>query len=170
MNPANERWETIEGFPNYMISSESRVLNKSTLRMKSICFNKRFKFRYVRLHKDGHSVNVPIYRLKAIAFIPNPLNKREVNHKYGDRLDEDLSALEWATPKENMKHSFDTGLAKGQFKKGTDHQFAKLSIVDIYSIRSLRESGMKYADIGKIYGITADHAHRVAKRKQHANV
>lgn len=171
MNLANEKWETIRDFPNYMISSESRVLNKTTLKMKSICYNKRFRFRYVRLHKDGHSINIPIYRLKAIAFIPNPLNKREVNHKYGDRIDEDINALEWATPKENMKHSFDTGLAKGQFKKGFDHQLAKLSKDDIYAIRDLRDKDkMKYTDIGKMYGITMEHAYRVAKRKLHANV
>lgn len=171
MNLADEKWETIKAFPNYMISTESRVLNKSTLTLKSLCYNKRFKFRYVRLHRDGSSINIPIYRLKALAFIPNPENKKEVNHKYGDRMDEDLSALEWSTPKENMKHSFDFGLGKGQFKKGLDHQQAKLSKDDIYAIRELREKNrMKYTDIGKMYGITMEHAYRVAKRKLHANV
>lgn len=173
MNLADEKWETVRDFPNYMISSESRVLRKDTLRMKSLCYNKRFRFRYVRLHNEANTqgINVPIYRLKAIAFIPNPENKREVNHKTGDRMDEDINVLEWATPSENMKHSFDFGLGKGQFKKGLGHQLSKLSKEDVYAIRELREkNNMKYADIGKIYGITMEHAYRVAKRKIHANV
>lgn len=95
MNIADEKWETIKDFPNYMISTESRVLRKDTLKIKSICYNKRFNFRYVRLHNENRpqGVNIPLYRLKAIAFIPNPQKKREVNHKYGDRMDEDLSAI-----------------------------------------------------------------------------
>lgn len=171
MHLANEQWETVRDFPNYIISTESRVLNKATLTFKSLCYNKRFRFRYVRLHKNGHSVNVPIYRLKAIAFIPNPENKREVNHKYGDRMDEDLSALEWATAKENMKHSFVTGLGKGQFKKGFSHQFAKLSKDDVHNIRDLRhKQNVKLKDIGKMYNITMDHACRIANRKLYADV
>lgn len=131
MNLADEKWETVRDFPNYMISSESRVLRKDTLRMKSLCYNKRFRFRYVRLHKNGHAINIS----------------------------------------ENMKHSFDFGLGKGQFKKGLGHQLSKLSKEDVYAIRELREkNNMKYADIGKIYGITMEHAYRVAKRKIHANV
>lgn len=86
-------------------------------------------------------------------------------------MDEDLSALEWTTPKENMKHSFDTGIAKGQFKKGFNHQFAKLTQDDVYTIRQLREKeGMKYTDIGKMYGITMEHAYRIAKRKIYTDV
>jgi len=162
-NIANEKWETISGYPNYMISSESRVLNKNTLKLKALCYNKRHKFRYVRLHKDNHSVNIPIYRLKAIAFIPNPLNKREVNHLDGDRMNEDLSNLVWATPKENMKHSYDTGLCNGYFKKGFDHQHCKLKKDDIDLIRRLRKDKLlSIYKLAKVFNVNFATISRVA--------
>lgn len=59
----------------------------------------------VPLNKE---VRVLIHRLVAIAFIPNPENKREVNHKDSDRLNCNVENLEWVTPSENQRHSYDT--------------------------------------------------------------
>jgi hypothetical protein len=167
MNIADEKWENIAGYPNYMISSESRVMNKKTLKMIAPAYNKRHKHRAVRLWSHGKTQILKIYRLKAIAFIPNPENKREVNHLDGNRMNEDLTNLQWATPKENMKHSFDTGLCRGHYLKGFEHKQAKLSEQDIILIRRWYASGFwDYTKIGKVFGITWEHANRVAKYKQ----
>lgn len=70
----------------------------------------------VHLSKNGETKNCLVHRLIAEAFLPNPENKPQVNHKDEDKtnnfvfLNEDgtvnkeKSNLEWKTPKENSNH------------------------------------------------------------------
>lgn len=167
MNLVNEQWETIKDFPNYMISTESRVLNKTTLNMVSVHPHKH-GHRVVRLWKDNTTKLCKIYRLKAIAFIPNPENKREVNHLDGDRTNEDLSNLEWATPKENMRHAIDNGFCGGQFKSG---ELVKITKDDVMLIRRWYKSGFfDRSKIKKVFNIHPDHASKIAKGRLLAHV
>jgi hypothetical protein len=61
-------------------------------------------------HGNKIQLNRLVHRLIAQAFIPNPLSKKQVNHKNGNKVDNRIENLEWVTQEENMQHAYDTGL------------------------------------------------------------
>jgi len=67
-----------------------------------------------------------LHRLLATAFIPKPLGKDIVHHKDGNKLNNDLSNLEWTTTSENTQHAWDTGLIsrRGKLFLRFDHNAA----------------------------------------------
>jgi len=65
----------------------------------------------VAFQKDGKGSTQLVHRLVAQAFIPNSENKRTVNHKDGNKRNNNLSNLEWMTHGENIRHALDNGLS-----------------------------------------------------------
>ena len=72
-------------------------------------------FGYARVRIKGKRYK--IHRLVAETFIPNPEDKREVNHKDGNKLNNCVSNLEWCTRSENQKHAYKIGLQKSSEKQ-----------------------------------------------------
>lgn len=81
----------------------------------------------------GKRDDLLIHRLVAEAFIPNPDNLPDVNHKHGVKDDNRVSELEWCTQLENTRHAIETGLYKPW---GEDNGQAKLNWEQIQEIRN----------------------------------
>jgi hypothetical protein len=66
----------------------------------------------VQLWKWKIGRRILVHRLVAMAFIPNPENKRTINHKDWNKANNSVWNLEWATDSENSKHAIKTWLNK----------------------------------------------------------
>lgn len=158
-------WAPIEGYEGlYEVSDDARVrsLYRNGKELKPR-IHKGYK--NVCLSRDRKDFFVDVHRLVAKAFIPNPNNLSEVNHKNGIALDNRIENLEWCTHRQNMLHAWATGLVHNV---GEDHPRAKLTADDVRKIRSMRATASA-VDLAKKFGVspgTIDniHARRSWKR------
>lgn len=112
-----EEWLPVVDYEGlYAVSNYGRIkcLSNSATRKEKILKPQiqRDGYKRVTLCKKGQKKRVPIHRLVAIAFIPNPLDKEQVNHENGNKLDNNAKNLSWMTRKENIAHAYATGLIK----------------------------------------------------------
>lgn len=110
-----------------------------------------------------------VHRIVALNFIPNPENKPDVNHKDGNKLNNNIDNLEWCTRSENMVHAFSTGLATGNktvieseertnnYKKGNKDKNCKQFVVVIGSTTQIFESVGHAISYYKQQGINIKH-------------
>lgn len=105
---ANLQQKPIDGYPNYFISEDGKVWNSK----KNLFLKHMINRGYCQIILCRHSKHktFKIHRLVALAFLPNPENKREVNHKDGNKENNHVSNLEWNTRSENNIHRYASGL------------------------------------------------------------
>jgi hypothetical protein len=117
----------------------------------------------VNLFKDGKQKHHYIHRLVAEAFVPNPDNLPEVNHKDCDKTNNQVSNLEWCDRHWNLQHSYDHGLKR----TGETHGCARLTEDDVREIRALRGK-VSGKEISQMFGVaqctvSAIQLHRIWK-------
>ena len=141
---------------NYKIDDSAKIINTDTdavldgwigkrgYRVVSLCINPDELF-----HKFK---KFQVHRLVAIAFIPNPENKPQVNHKDGNKLNNNLYNLEWATNRENYDHARVHGL----IKTCDDLEYASVDNETVHKICKMISDGKKNIEIITALGLPND--------------
>lgn len=91
-------------------------------------------YHFVDLRNKSKRKHAMVHRLVAEAFVnnPDPEHKTQVNHIDGNKANNNVDNLEWVSPKENVAHSYTTGLAK----IGTSRHNASLTTEAVIDIRN----------------------------------
>ena len=106
-----DTWSKIKGFDNYSVSTSGEIRNDNTGKIKA---PKKSTNGYyaVDLYNSGIRTTCRVHRIVGETYVDNPDMKPQLNHKDGDKFNNDYTNLEWVTAKENMRHAFKNGLCK----------------------------------------------------------
>ncbi|MBQ3434293.1 MAG: HNH endonuclease [Selenomonadaceae bacterium] len=158
----DELWLPVPDFDKYQVSNFGRVksFNRSNQRILKPAIVKGYP--HVQLKKDRQHKNFYIHRLVAQAFIPNPEGKSEINHRDGNKLNNFVGNLEWATSSENRQHAFDTGLQKS----GEERSDSKLTNDQVHFIRENPDGLTTYA-LADLFGVNQVTISKIQRGKRY---
>jgi hypothetical protein len=140
-----EQWKPVLGFEDsYMVSNLGRIKsmyrqsrkpglkNNPSVMLRPKIMKQNIQptgYRIVQLSKSGRVKGLPVHRIIAMAFIPNPDNKPFINHIDANPSNNDLSNLEWCTQSENIQHAYNIGTkvppSGGPKKFGKDNHVSR---------------------------------------------
>jgi len=158
---ANEIWKKIQEYPKYEISNLGRIRKNNYIKKRILDSG------YYRVHlsKNNKQKTLYVHVLLATTFIKEIPKNYIVNHKDGNKLNNNLSNLEIITKKENVKHAYKNGLI--HTRKGENHQNSKLKKDDIIEILRLRNiEKLTQQKIADKFNISREHARAIINNKK----
>lgn len=134
----------IPNFPRYEITPDGDVINENGIHLKQ----EQTRNGYLRVSLSNELIKhkrMSVHRLVAEAFIPNPDNLPQVDHKNENKLDNHVDNLRWSTPIDNLNHS-------GVIEKASIAKFTKVECVTTGKIynsvkEAAEELGLHYSNI-----------------------
>ena len=159
-NLKGEKWKLIKGFPKYKISSYGRVLSLDFARSgeEKLLQPTKIERGYLQvcLANNGTKEKFLVHRLVAEAFLKNPENLPQINHKDGNLGDNSVGNLEWCEMKCNNVSG--TPLSRSERKKRAKAIFKELDyeyteeVVETAKVGSYILSFAPFSDASKCCG------------------
>ena len=120
-------------------------------------------YHVVELRKNKKSHSFLVHRLVLKAFVGVCPDGKQINHKDGNKTNNNLENLEYVTASENVLHAFRIGLISHVGEKNGN---SKLTKENIYEIRRLAADGCSQASIARRFGVTRGHIHKIVYRNR----
>lgn len=167
-----EIWKTIPNFSKYEASSLGRVRSLNYKRSGRVQVLKPSDngnsgyFKTMLLRDDGIYNTRPIHRLVASAFFGDR-KELTVNHKDGNKANNNINNLEWCTRSENVKHAFKTGLMIP--KRGELNGMSKLTKEKVEYARELARTKGRFWGRNKLaleWGVNPKHLQRIVNKSE----
>lgn len=173
-----EEWRDIEGYEGrYQVSNLGRVKSLTRINPQNHLLKERIRkaasdkndYQIVNLCKDGIVKLYKVHRLVGEAFLDNPDGLPQINHKDGNKRNNDVSNLEWASASQNVQHAFDTGLkySRSISSYGEKNPHCKVTDAQCDEIRHMKENG-NYTNrrLAEIFGIGTSQISRILRGEQ----
>jgi len=166
-----EEWKSIKDFPEYVVSNIGNIKtnnpyiksNKGKILKQG---ETRAGYKIVQLSKRGQKKKTKmVSRLVAEAFIPNPNNYPEVNHKDHDKSNNFYLNLEWCTASYNIKYAYYNG--RMPYRGGEGCSLSKLKDKDVLEIRKLyKTKEYSQADLAEKFDVGVQAIGRIIRRQR----
>jgi hypothetical protein len=150
-----EVWKKIEGFEDYEVSTNGVVISNKYSKKRILKKELSKGYLRVSLCKENKVKRFLVHRLVALSFLKNEDNKKCVNHKDGNKLNNSLGNLEWSTHSENEIHSYNYLNKKNPIRKLDNSQVIYIRNKAVKG----RKGNIKYladnfnVDVSTIYNI-----------------
>ncbi|WP_052488040.1 NUMOD4 motif-containing HNH endonuclease [Gordoniibacillus kamchatkensis] len=140
-----EEWKWIEGYKgHYEVSNHGRVRSwKSDGARMLKPGSDKDGYPMVTISLNGKRKAKKVHRLVAEAFIPNPSELPQVNHKDGKKQNSRADNLEWSTRSENVRHAYGTGLYDIEKMKRAASKGGRASVASGATAKSLAAATAK---------------------------
>ncbi len=171
-----EIWKDIPGYKgHYKVSNLGRVKSIKRVvqregQIGGLTINERILkpiinkggYHILYLSINGQKKTFLIHRAVAMTFLKNKFNKSDVNHIDGNKTNNSVKNLEWATSLENAKHAVKLGLNRPT--RGCSHPLSKWTNDQVLAVKTLLENRKhSYLEIEKRTGVSF---HSIAKIKE----
>lgn len=125
------KYDEIDYGDRYLISNYGRIKNIQTGHIRKLSLYGKSKYYQIIIQFNNKKKTIKVHRAVAQNFIPNPGCLPEVNHKDGNKLNNNVDNLEWVTTKENQIHAVINKLTKS----GEDSKLSKLTEAEVKYIK-----------------------------------